>query len=203
MLRREIGLGGAVLLGLGSILGTGVFVSIGIAAGVAGPSVVLAIVLAGVLAWRNALSSAQLAANHPVSGGTYADGRRYLTPGLGFAAGWLFLCAKSASAAAAALGVAGYALHASGAGDAPVGWRIGLALAAVALTTTLVALGVRRSNRANAAIVGLTLGSLAFFVLAGLGPAWANGWANLTPFFGSGEGAGLLPFTPSFWRQRR
>ena len=61
------------MMGLGSMVGTGVFVSIGIAAGVAGPSVLLAIALAALVATCNALSSAQLAASHPVSG---ADGRR-------------------------------------------------------------------------------------------------------------------------------
>ena len=95
-------------MGLGSIVGTGVFVSIGIAAGVAGPNVLLAIFLASLLAICNGLSSAQLAANHPVSGGTYEYGYRWLTPTLGFTAGWLFLCAKSASAATALLGLAGY-----------------------------------------------------------------------------------------------
>lgn len=68
-LARVVGLPGAVLLGLGSIVGTGAFVSIGIAAGVAGPSVVVAIALAACLATCNGLSSAQLAADHPVSGG--------------------------------------------------------------------------------------------------------------------------------------
>lgn len=70
-LARVVGVPGAILLGLGSILGTGIFVSIGIAAGVAGPSVLLAVVLAAVVASFNGLSSAQLAAAHPVSGGTY------------------------------------------------------------------------------------------------------------------------------------
>ena len=113
-LARVVGLPGAVLLGLGSIVGTGAFVSIGIAAGVAGPSVVVAIALAACLATCNGLSSAQLAADHPVSGGTYEYGYRYLTPTLGFTAGWMFLCAKSASAATAALGLAGYALDSFG-----------------------------------------------------------------------------------------
>ena len=66
-LARVVGVPGAVLMGLGSILGTGIFVSIGIAAGVAGPSVVLAVVLAAAVATFNGLSSAQLAASHPVS----------------------------------------------------------------------------------------------------------------------------------------
>ena len=101
-LRREVGVFGAMMMGLGSIVGTGVFVSIGIAAGVTGPSVVLAIVVAALVATFNGLSSAQLAANHPVSGGTYEYGYRWLHPTLGFMAGWMFLCAKSASAATAA-----------------------------------------------------------------------------------------------------
>ncbi|MDG1977342.1 MAG: amino acid permease, partial [Phycisphaerales bacterium] len=92
-LRREVGLGGAVLLGLGSILGTGVFVGIGIAGGIAGSMVVVAIVLAGGLAFCNAASSAQLAAKHPVSGGTYEYGILLLGPRVGFVAGWMFLCA--------------------------------------------------------------------------------------------------------------
>ncbi len=84
--------------------------SIGIAAGVTGPSVILAVALAAAVATFNGLSSAQLAASHPVSGGTYEYGYRYLTPALGFTAGWMFVCAKSASAATAALGFAGYVL---------------------------------------------------------------------------------------------
>ena len=115
-LGRVVRFPGAVLLGLGSIVGTGAFVSIGIAAGVAGPSVLLAIALAGLLATCNGLSSAQLAASHPVSGGTYEYGYRYLTPTLGFTAGWMFMSAKSASAATAALGLAGYLLEALGLG---------------------------------------------------------------------------------------
>ncbi len=106
-LRRELGVFHAVLLGLGSILGTGVFVSIGIAAGVAGPAVLVAIVLAALLALCNGLSSAQLAAAHPVAGGTYEYGYKYLHPKLGFTAGWMFLLAKSASAATALLAVGG------------------------------------------------------------------------------------------------
>ncbi|MCC5822811.1 MAG: amino acid permease [Planctomycetes bacterium] len=170
------------MMGLGSILGTGVFVSVGIAAGVAGPAVVLAIALAGVLAVCNALSSAQLAASHPVSGGTYEYGYRYLTPTLGFGAGWMFLCAKSASAATAALGFAGYTLHAAGVDSRPA--RTALALGAVVVLTGLVLAGVRRSNRANTVIVGATLVALAFFVVAGLRSAVLNAGDNLTPFFG-------------------
>ena len=111
-LKRELDLRGAILVGLGSMVGTGVFVSIEIAAGVAGTSVILAVAIAALLAACNGLSSAQLAANHSVSGGTYEYGYRYLTPWLGFTAGWMFLLAKTASAATGALGFAGYLLNA-------------------------------------------------------------------------------------------
>lgn len=165
-LARVVGLWGAVWMGLGSILGTGVFVSLGIAAGVVGPGVVFAVALAALVATANGLSSAQLAAAHPVSGGTYAYGHRYLGPGAGFAAGWMFLAAKSASAATAALGCAGYLLHVFGRAD-QVLLRVGLALALVLALTALVAGGVQRSNRANIAIVSLTLTALVAFVVFG------------------------------------
>lgn len=163
-LTRELGVFGATMLGLGSIIGTGVFVSIGIATGIAGPSVILAIALAAGVATCNALSSAQLAANHPVSGGTYEYGYRYLTPTLGFAAGWMFLCAKSASAATAALGFAGYLLNALGQ-DAQ--WHIAVALVTVVVLTTVVLAGIRLSSHVNIAIVSITLLSLAAFLIAG------------------------------------
>lgn len=169
-LRRELGLFGAVMLGLGSVVGTGVFVSIGVAAGVAGPGVVLAVVLGAIVASFNGLSSAQLAAHHPVSGGTYEYGYTFLNPTLGFVAGWTFLLAKSASAATAALGFAGYVL---GAG-APQAWRVGLALLAVAVLTLVVLSGLRRSNVANTIIVSLTLLSLLVFIVAGTPAALAN-----------------------------
>jgi APA family basic amino acid/polyamine antiporter len=163
-LKRELGVAGAVMMGLGSILGTGVFVSIGLAAGVAGADVVAAIALAAGVATCNALSSAQLAANHPVSGGTYEYGYKYLAPSLGFAAGWMFLCAKTASAASAALGFAGYLLHALGQ-DAR--WQPWVAVAALVALTAVVLAGIKLSNRVNVAVVSVTLAALAAFVIAG------------------------------------
>src|SRR6188768_1279817 len=83
ILKRELGEFSAKVMGLESIIGTGEFVSIGIAAGIAGVAVVVAIAMAAAVATCNALSIAQLAANHPVSGGTYEYGYRYLNPTLG------------------------------------------------------------------------------------------------------------------------
>ncbi|MCH7685594.1 MAG: amino acid permease [Planctomycetes bacterium] len=169
------------MMGLGSIVGTGVFVSIGIAAGVAGPAVILSIAVAAIVAACNGLSSAQLAANHPVSGGTYEYGYRWLHPSLGFTAGWMFLCAKSASAATAALVFAGYVLNAFGQNRQAT--AVPLALATVLVLTLLVLSGIRRSSITNTLIVSITLLSLTFFVVAGLPRAFAAGAGNLTPFF--------------------
>ena len=180
-MKRELGTLGAVTMGLGSIVGTGVFVSLGVAAGITGPAVVLAIIIGAVVATFNGLSSAQLAASHPVSGGTYEYGYKYLTPILGFSAGWLFMAAKSASAATAALGFAGYVLGVFGT-ESRV-WLVLLALIAVGTLTATVLAGLRRSNVANVAIVSVTLTSLVFFILAGLPNSLANASATLTPFF--------------------
>jgi APA family basic amino acid/polyamine antiporter len=200
-LRRELGVWGATFMGLGSIVGTGVFVSIGVAAGAAGPAVLLAIAAAAGVATCNAFSSAQLAASHPVSGGTYEYGYEYLHPALGFTAGWMFLCAKSASAATAALGFAGYLLHAwgsaaggggeaAGAGAAAggSGWLVPVAAVTAIVLTLVVVGGMRRSNVANVAIVSVTLAALAAFVAAGLPALAERGAANLLPFFGGGAG---------------
>jgi APA family basic amino acid/polyamine antiporter len=185
-LKREVGVFGATMMGIGSMIGAGVFVSIGIAAGIAGPAVLFAIALAAIVATCNALSSAQLAASMPVSGGTYEYGYAYLTPWLGFTAGWMFLCAKTASAATAALGFAGYLLQMLGLQTLVVP----VAVSAVVALTAIVAMGIRRSNRANIVIVSITLFALVFFVLAGLPQLWSKGTEPWLPFLRPAAGGG-------------
>lgn len=181
-LGRELGLFGATMMGLGSIVGTGIFVSIGVAAVNAGPSVILAIALAAIVATCNALSSAQLAASHAVSGGTYEYGYRYLHPYFGFIAGWMFLCAKTASAATAALGFGGYLIHLINMNTisiVPIGATIAI------LLTILVLSGLRQANWTNIFIVSITLIALTLFVLLGLPNLFNHGTVNLHPFFPS------------------
>jgi APA family basic amino acid/polyamine antiporter len=194
-LRRELGTFGAVMIGLGSIVGTGVFVSIGIAAGIAGPAVVLAVVLAALVAVCNGLSSAQLAATYPQSSGTYESGYKYMNPTLGFVAGWMFLCAKSASAATAALGFAGYLLSMLNLNSQL--WRMGVALTAVVVLTAIVLSGIRQSNLTTLLMVMVTLGSLIFFVLGGIEGAAANFDNVFSPFFPP-PSAGISPVRALF-----
>jgi len=174
---RAVGLPGAVMMGMGSIVGTGVFVSLGLAAGITGPAMILALLLAGLLAICNGLSTAQLAADHPMSGGTYEYGYKYLNDWSGYTAGWMFVCAKSASAATAAIGFGGYFLQLFNL-KAVTAWQIGLV--ATTLVVTVAALGIKRSNVTNIAIVSITLASLTIYILT---VACEFNTSNFSPIF--------------------
>lgn len=177
-LRRELGLFGAIVTGLGSILGTGAFVSIGLASGMWGDSVIWAIPLAALVAVFNGLSSAFLAGRFPVAGGTYEYGYRSINQWFGFTAGWLFLLAKTASAASAALGVALYL----GADSrfVPVAAALGV--------TALVAAGLRRTTVVNTALVSLTMAAILWFAIQGVtGSEFTGGPADT-----NAEGGGIL-----------
>lgn len=154
-LRRELGLLDAVAIGVGAVVGAGIFVVVGVAAGIGGPSLLAGLVLAGIAASANALSSAQLAAAHPVAGGTYEYGYRLLGPAPGFAAGWMFLASKTAALGTVALGIGAY-LGTLLPGVPP---RI-VAAAAVLAFTLLNYRGVRRSSLANLVIVTISVGVL-------------------------------------------
>lgn len=167
---------GATVTGLGSILGTGAFVAIAVAAGMWGDVVIIAIPLAGMVAVFNGLSSAFLAGRFPVAGGTYEYAYRTVGPLLGFTAGWLFLAAKTASAATAALGVSAYLGAAS-----PL-----VPPALVVGTSALIIAGIRRTTGVNIALLAVTVAAIAWFSATGAaaGPAFAG----LTV-----DSAGLLP----------
>lgn len=179
-LRRDIGWFGAMMLGLGSIVGTGVFVSIAVATAAAGPAVILAIPLAALVALCNGLSSAQLAAVHPVSGGTYEYAYRRLNPLAGFAAGWMFLLAKSASAATAVKGIAVYAANLAGVTEDA--FRALVAAVALAAVLAISLAGIRRSTAVNTLMVSVTLLALAGLVLIAL-PVALHTSGNLSPFW--------------------
>src|ERR1700724_3271877 len=105
---RRLGTTDAVVIGLGSMIGAGVFSAFGPAAQAAGAGLLIGLVLAAVIAYCNATASAQLAAVYPTSGGTYIYGREPPGPWWGFPGGWGFVIGKTASCAAMALTVASY-----------------------------------------------------------------------------------------------
>lgn len=156
-LKRVMGLWSAVLLGLGAMLGTGIYVSTGLAVEAAASLAIPALLIAALLALFNGLSSARLAAHHPVSGGTYEYGYRFLGHWPGFLAGWLFITAKSASAAAAALSFAAYFATLAG---LPEVSSIPLGTALIVVITLVVLAGMRQSLVMNAVMVGVSLVAL-------------------------------------------
>ncbi|QPZ37942.1 APC family permease [Paramicrobacterium chengjingii] len=166
-LARRLGLADAVVIGLGSMIGAGIFAVFGPAARAAGTGLLVGLGIAAVVAFCNATSSAQLAAQHPVSGGTYAYGRAQLGPWWGFAAGWCFLIGKTASTAAMALTFAAYA--------APAGWEKPVAALAVAGVALVNYLGVTRTALATRVIVTIVLVCLAIALVT------ANVGAERTP----------------------
>ena len=160
-LSRRLGVGDAVVIGLGSMLGAGVFAVFAPAARAAGSGLLVGLAMAAAVAFCNATSSAQLAARIPESGGTYAYGRARLSPFWGWLAGWSFVVGKVASCAAMALTFGVYA--------AP---RVAtpLAVVAVLLLTALDYRGVRKTAAATKVVVAVVLLTLAAVVVAG----WAG-----------------------------
>ena len=145
---------------MGAIVGAGIYVVSGLAVELAGPTILISVILAGVVATGNALSSAQLAAAFPVSGGTYEYGYRLFGPWTGYTAGWMFLVAKLTALATVALGFGAYLQWLTPTLDARWG-----AAAAVVGSTLLVRSGIRSSSRANLLLVTLSVGALILFVL--------------------------------------
>jgi APA family basic amino acid/polyamine antiporter len=187
-LKRRLGVGDAVLIGLGSMIGAGVFVVFGPAAAAAGSGLLLGLAVAAVVAYCNATSSARLAALYPQSGGTYVYGRERLGEFWGYLAGWSFLVGKMASCAAMALTVGLYVWPAH---------AHAIAVAAVAGLTAVNYRGIQKSALLTRLIVTVVLAVLAGVVAAVLLSGRAEP-ARITVLGGSPGGvlqaAGLLFF---------
>ena len=188
---RRLGLRDAVVIGLASMIGAGAFVSLGAAQDLAGALAPLAVLIAAVVALCNATSTAQLAAQHPSSGGTYHYGREQLGQWWGFLAGWCFVIGKIASCAAMALVISAYLVPeplqrivaalvvAALVGVNLVGVTRTAALARVLVTVALAALVLTGARL----VVGLATGAQS----AGDGEA-ASPWTAPGPLAGSSAG---------------
>ena len=189
-LERRLGLGDAVFIGLGSMIGAGVFAAYGPAARAAGTGLLLGLVVAAVVAYCNATSSAQLAATYPRAGGTYLYGREVLGDWWGYLAGWGFMVGKSASCAAMALTFAAYV--------APDGWLRPVAAAVVAVLALVNCAGITRTALLTRVLVLLVLVALVVAAVAcfrGGSSSGLDGWASpLHGPYGVLQSAGLLFF---------
>jgi basic amino acid/polyamine antiporter, APA family len=194
-LARRLGTFDAVVIGLGSMIGAGVFAAFAPAARAAGSALLLGLLIAAVVAYCNATSSAQLAAVYPTSGGTYVYGRERLGPWWGFTAGWGFVIGKTASCAAMALTFATYAVP--GAHWAQRLVALGAVLALVGVNYR----GVTRTAGLTRVLVACTLVALTVVIAAilsgGVEGSHLGGWkalgAGAEPY-GVLQAAGLLFF---------
>ncbi|MCH0563239.1 MULTISPECIES: APC family permease [unclassified Streptomyces] len=177
-LRRTLGVGDAVVIGLGSMVGAGIFAALGPAARAAGSGLLPGLAVAAVVAYCNAVSSARLAARYPASGGTYVYGRERLGAFWGYLAGWAFVVGKTASCAAMALTVGAYVWPAQ---------AHAVAVAAVVVLTAVNYGGIHKSAWLTRAIVAVVLAVLACVVVVCLGSDRADA-GRLA--FGASEGAG-------------
>ncbi len=168
-LARRLGTGDAVVVGLGSMIGAGVFSVFGPASAAAGAGLLLGLLIAAVIAYCNATASAQLATAYPVSGGTYVYGRERLGPWWGFTAGWGFVIGKTASCAAMALTVAEYAI------PGPEWAQRLIGVAAVLALTALNYRGVTKTAMLTRFLVAVSLTALAAVVI-GIGVGGSAGW---------------------------
>ena len=188
---RRLGTGDAVVIGLGSMVGAGVFAAFAPAARAAGAGLLIGLVLAAAVAYSNATASAQLAAEYPESGGTYVYGRKRLGPWWGFLAGWGFVVGKTASCAAMALTFAAYAV--------PPEWRRATAVAAVLVLTAVNYRGITRTAGLTRVLVAVVLVALGLGVVASLAggdpdPSRLTPWTDGTSAYGVLQSAGLLFF---------
>jgi APA family basic amino acid/polyamine antiporter len=165
-LRRQLGLGSAVVVGAGSMVGAGVFTAWSPAAAAAGTGLLVGLVVAAVVAFANATSSARLAAVHPESGGTYVYARRQLSPAWGHLAGWGFVVGKIASCAAMALTAGAYL----GPGQPRL-----VAVGAVVVVTGVNLGGLSRTVALTVAVLAITTPIL----LAVVGAGWRGPAASL------------------------
>lgn len=188
-LARRLGTKDAILIGLGSMMGAGVFAAFAPAAQAAGAGLLIGLAIAAVVAYCNATSSAQLAATYPTSGGTYIYGRERLGEWWGYLAGWGFIVGKTASCAAMAMTFGAYL--------APAAWQRPLAVLAVIALTAVNYGGVTRTAQLTRVIVVIVLVALATAVAtATIGGGGVRAPTDLTAdgWYGILQSAGLLFF---------
>jgi basic amino acid/polyamine antiporter, APA family len=179
-LQRTLGPVGLTAMGVGAIIGTGIFVVIGEGARAAGPAVILSFLLAAVTCLFSALSYAELAAAVPVAGSAYTYSYATMGELVAFIIGWDLILEYGVSVAAVAVGWGG---NLNAFLDAAFNVRIPDAISTspedggvfnlpaviiVMSITFLLIRGTRESARANMIMVGIKIAILIFFIIAAL-----------------------------------
>jgi APA family basic amino acid/polyamine antiporter len=173
-LKPSLGLLDATAVSVGAIIGAGIFVVTGIAAGLAGSALIISMLIAAVISLFTALSFAELTAWQPREGSIYEYTYQIISPFVGFLTGWMWIVSNTFTGAAVSLGFAHYLTSVFP--ILPPNWIA--AILCIALTA-LNFFGIRQSALLNNILVAAKLLILAFFVIYGL--LYVN-TANFAPF---------------------
>ena len=189
-LKRSIGVFGAASVGIANIIGAGIFVISGIAAGLAGPSVILSFLIAGLISLLTALSTAELSSFITKTGAAYAFSERAYGRLPGFTVGWFMYFGRIVSASAVSIGFAGYVIKILGLnGDLPI---VTFALSLPLVFVILNIIGVKESTMATSIMVIIKVAALILLIAFGGVYLFSNFHPeNFTPFFPNGVNGAL------------
>ncbi|MDD5472845.1 MAG: amino acid permease [Candidatus Methanoperedens sp.] len=190
-LKRSLGVLGAASVSIGAIIGAGIFVLIGVSSGLAGPSVILSFMIAGVVSFLTALSSAELASFITESGGSYIYTHKAFGKFWGYLVGWMQSFDYIVGASAVSIGFAAYFTYFLGIQSAQtVIVIVGSLLPLVLMLVNFM--GVKEASGTNNLLVGLKVTALVLFIIVGGSFLISNGdYSNYHPFFPTGV-AGML-----------
>lgn len=208
-LKRTLTAFSITLLGVGAIVGTGIFVLTGVAAAkYAGPGLILSFVIAGIVSGLAAICYAEFASTVPIAGSAYSYSYATLGELVAWIIGWDLILEYAVGAAAVSIGWSGYIVDLlKGAFGITIpkaltlspfaGGIINLpAVIIILLITGLLVLGTSESSRANNVIVFIKLAVIVFFLIVGFGHINPANWHPFLPFGAGGifSGASIIFF---------
>ena len=198
-LSRSLGFWGATGIGIGAIIGTGIFVLIGVAAGIAGPAVILSFIIAGFVALLTGLSTAELSSFIHESGGSYIYTTKAFGEFPGFVVGWMKSFDYIVGASAVSVGFAAYLTYFVGI-PATTSTLIVIATVWPLVLMLLNLKGIQEASWVNNLLVALKILALLMFITVGASALIASGdYSNYHPFFPTGfsgvmSGAAIIFF---------
>ena len=208
-LKRTLGPVSITLLGIGAIVGTGIFVLTGVAASLyAGPGLILSFIVAGVVSGLAALCYAEFASTIPISGSAYTYSYATLGELIAWIIGWDLILEYAVGSAAVSIGWSGYIVvllksafgitlpHVLTASPFSGGIINLPAFLIVMLITGLLILGTSKSSKVNNIIVAIKLSVIAFFLIVGFGHVNTGNWHPFLPYGVGGifQGASIIFF---------
>ncbi len=198
-LKRDLGVWGAASIGIGAIIGTGIFVLLGVAAGLAGPSVIFSFIIAGFTALLTGLSSAELSSFITEEGGSYIYTHKAFGKFPGFVIGWMKSFDYIVGSSAVSIGFASYFTYFL---SIPPLQSTIITVASVwpIILTILNLKGIREASGTNNGLVFLKVSALVIFIFVGAYYLFYHpNLSNYQPFFPNGingmlSGAAIIFF---------